>query len=86
MQNKVDFKDIICIHFISGDGFINHCIKCLKSDTFSQVEEKLYQIYNEYRGRNLIFLHGGKIIIKTKTISELNIKDMDKVQIHDSDI
>lgn len=85
LEKKYDLDDIIYIHFISGDGKINQGIKCLKNDTFLKVEENLFQIYNEFKGKNLIFLHGVNLIIRNKTIFENKIKDGDKVQIHEPD-
>ena len=39
-RKNVDFDDIIVVHFISMDQNINYPIKCLKTDTFAEVEEK----------------------------------------------
>ena len=69
------------VHFISGDGKINHGIKYLPTETFAEVEEKLYKIYDEYRKENIIFLAKGSIIIKDKKMSENNIKDGDIIQV-----
>ena len=80
LKKYVDFNNIIVIHFISGDGKINDGIKCLKTDTFAEVEEKLYQLYNEYREFNNVFLTGGKVVLRFKTIEQNNIKDGDKVK------
>ena len=72
------------VHFISGDGKINQGIKCLPTDTFAQVEEKLYQIYDEYRDNyNNTFLARGNVIKRFKTMSENNIKNGDKIQLQD---
>jgi len=70
------------VHFISGDGAINQGIKCLPTDTFAQVEEKLYQIYDNYRDNiNNTFLAKGNIIKRFKTMSENHIKNGDKIQL-----
>ena len=67
---------------MSGDRKINNIgIKCLKTDTFAEVEEKLYQIYDEYRESNNIFLTEGKTILRFKTIEQNNIKDGTIVQL-----
>ena len=67
---------------MSGDGIINNIgIKCLKTDTFAEVEEKLYQIYDEYRESNNTFLAGGKVVLRFKTIEQNNIRDGEKVQL-----
>ena len=82
IKKYVDFNKIIVINFISGDSIINNIgIKCLKTDTFAEVEEKLYKIFNEYRESNNVFLHGGNVVLRFKTIEENNIKDGDKVQL-----
>ena len=73
--------DILYVHFISIDQKINCPIKCLKTDTFADVEEKLYQKYEEYREANNNFVHKGKIILRFKKISENNINDGDKIEL-----
>ena len=85
IKNKrlVDYNNIIVINFISSDQKINCGIKCLSSDTFAEVEEQLYQKYNEYRETNNKFVAKGKHILRFKTISENDIKDGDKVQLLD---
>ena len=81
MKTFVEYNNIIVINFVSGDGIINQGIKCLKAETFAEVEEKLYKLYEQYRETNNIFLHGGNTILRFKTIEENNIKDNDKIQI-----
>ena len=84
-KKYVDYNNIIVVHFISGDGRINHGIKCLKTDIFAEVEEKLYQIYDEFRETNNIFLAKGNIVKRFKKMSENNIKNGDKIQLQNSD-
>ena len=81
MKKYVDYNKIIVINFMSSDSKINYGIKCLKTDTFAEVEEKLYKIYSEYRETNNTFLSNGKEIKRFKTIEQNNIKDGDKVQL-----
>ena len=87
LQNKnninVNYNDIIFVHFISSDQKINCPIKCLKTETFAEVEEKLYQKYEEYREKNNNFIGNGRLILRFKKIYENNIKDGDKVQLLD---
>ena len=85
LKKYVDYNNIMVVHFISGDGRINHGIKCLKTDTFAEVEEKLYQIYDEFRETNNIFLAKGNIVKRFKKMSENNIKNGDKIQLQNSD-
>ena len=79
--NSFNFDDIIVVHFISMDQKINCPLKCLKTDTFAEVEEKLYQRYEEYRETNNNFLTNGKMVLRFKKIGENNIKDGDKINL-----
>jgi predicted RNase H-like nuclease (RuvC/YqgF family) len=81
INQYVNYNDIMVVHFISGDGKIDQGIKCLPTETFAEVEEKLYKIYDEYRETNNMFLAKGNIIKRFKKISENNIKDGDKIQL-----
>ena len=81
--NKASFNndDIIYIHFISSDQNINCPIKCLKNDTFAEVEERLYQKYQEFREVNNNFLSKGIKVMRFKKIIENNINDGDKIEL-----
>ena len=81
--NKTSFNndDIISVYFISSNQNINCPIKCLKTDTFAEVEEKLYQKYQEYRETNNKFISKGIAIKRFKTIIENNIIDGDKIEL-----
>ena len=82
VSNKsVNYDDIIFVHFISPDQNINCPIKCLKTETFAEVEEKLYKKYEEYRETNNDFIAKGKLVLRFKKICENGIKDGDKVQL-----
>ena len=85
LQNKnnnfVNFNDIINVHFISTDQRINYPFACLKTDTFAQVEEKLYQKYEEYREKNNNFIAKGRLILRFKKIYENHIENGDKIQL-----
>ena len=81
-QPKYNLDDIIVINFISTDFKINNCgIKCLKTNTFAEVEEKLYQKFDSFRNTNNIFLFKGKQILRFKTISENDIKEGEIIQL-----
>ena len=77
----VNFNNIIVIQFTSTDQKIQRGIKCLPSHKFVEVEEKLYQIYPEYRTTNNSFVTDGRVVIKFQTIAENNIKDGQVVQL-----
>ena len=72
-HKTVDYADILFVHFISLDQNINYGIKCLKTDTFAEVEEKLYQKYGEYRETNNNFTANGKEVLRFKTIADNKI-------------
>ena len=73
------FEDIMVINFTSFDKNIFCGIKCLKTDTFAEVEEKLYRKYDNYRETNNNFEIKGKEILRFKKICENNIQDGDVV-------
>ena len=78
-NDKIYRNDIIVINFMSTDQAINTGIACTADDTFAEVEEKLYQMYNEYRNTNNILLHKGNMILRFKKIKENKIKNGDKI-------
>ena len=80
-DKTVHLNDVLFVHFISMDHNINCPIRCLKTDTFAEVEEMLYQKYGEYRETNNNFVAGGRIILRFKSISDNHIKNGDKVQL-----
>lgn len=78
-QKQFNLNDYLVVHFISMDQDVNYPIKCLKTDTFAEVEEKFYQKYNTYRNSNNDFVTKGKDILRFKTMYENGIKDGDKI-------
>jgi len=86
MKKSVNFDDILFVHFISSIQKINCPIKCLKTDTFAEVEEQLYKQYEDYRETNNNFITKGKLVLRFKKICENGIQNGDKVQlINDSE-
>ena len=80
-KKLVDFENIMVVTFISSDQKINYGIKCLKTDTFAEVEEKLYQKYEEYRETNNNCLAKGKLVLRFKKICDNGIKEGDIIQL-----
>ena len=77
LENKdeyVNSKQIRVVQFISDDHSLICGINCLLSDTFAEVEEKLYKIYPEYRETNNVFQVDGRGILRFKTIADNNIQ------------
>ena len=81
-EMKVDYNDIMVINFISGDFSVNCGIKCLPTDIFAEVEEKLYKRFDNLRNTNNMFMANAKPILRFKKICENNIKDGDVLQLH----
>ena len=81
LKKNVDMNDIMVINFLSTDQFIRCGIPCLPDDTFADVEEKLYQQFNEYRDTNNILLFKGRIILRFKKVRENNIRNGDTIQV-----
>ena len=78
---KVSYKDIMVINFVSMDSSVQCGIKCLPTDTFAEVEEKLYQKYDNLRDTNNMFTANAKPVLRFKKIYENNIKDGDILQL-----
>ena len=79
-KNKfVNFDDVMVINFESKDSSIREGINCLETDTFAEVEERLYQKYDEFRNTNNMFTFNGKTILRFKNLKENNIRNGDKV-------
>ena len=78
-EPKYSINDIMVVTFISFD--VNYGIKCLSSETFAEVEERLYKIYNNLRETNNMFTVNAKPILRFKKMKENNIKDGDIIQL-----
>ena len=72
-KNKYDFDDIMCVNFITSDKNVLFAAKCLKTNTFAEIEEKLYKQYPQYRETNNNFLANGTQVLRFKTIAENKI-------------
>ena len=72
-NNNVNFNDIMCVNFISSDKNVQFSIPCIKTNTFAEIEEKLYKQYPQYRETNNTFLANGIQVLRFKTIDENKI-------------
>ena len=61
------------VNFISTDSKVHFAVKCVKNNTFAEIEEKLYREYPEYRENNNTFLANGNQVLRFKTIEENKI-------------
>ena len=71
--NYIDINRMMTVNFISMDSKIHFAIPCLDTDTFAEVEEKLYKQFPEYRETNNSFLANGQKVLRFKTIKENKI-------------
>ena len=69
------------VTFISQDSSVNEGMKCLPTEIFAEVEEKLYKKYDNLRNTNNMFTANAKPILRFKKIYENGIKDGDKIQL-----
>ena len=75
-KEKFDMDEIMIVYFQSQDQEINHvAIRCLQSDTFAEVEEKLYKKFENFRNTNNTPICNGRTVLRFKKLSENNIKD-----------
>ncbi len=72
-NNKIYINDMMSVNFISSDQDVHFSIPCLKTNTFAEVEEKLYKEFPQYRETNNTFLANGMQVLRFKTIAENDI-------------
>ncbi len=72
----------IAVLFISSDEKIQYVISCKNTTPFIRIEEKLYEEYPEYKETDNIFLHGGTVIKRFKTVQENHIKSGKAIILH----
>ena len=70
---NININDIMSVNFISMDQNVHFSVGCLKTNTFAEVEEKLYKQYPEYRETNNNFIANGTQVLRFKTIAENKI-------------
>ena len=68
-------EEIIAILFKSFNEDIQRPISCKITDTFIQIEEKIYNEYPKYKDFNTYFTVNGNVIKRFKTLDENKIKD-----------
>ena len=76
-KNK-EFEDkskTMTVNIISADKKKNFSVPCIETDTFAEVEEKLYKRFPEYRETNNNFIVRGKPVLRFKTINQNKIEN-----------
>ena len=66
---------MMTVNFISMDQHIHFAIPCIDTDTdtFAEVEEKLYKQFPKYRETNNNFIANGEPVLRFKTIGQNKI-------------
>ena len=77
-KKKIDLNrymkdEIICVTFQNPN--FTFSVPCVKEDIFAEIEEKLYQEYNELRETDNYFICNGNKVKRFKNIEENNIKN-----------
>ena len=79
---KINLSEVLVIYFKPIDNSFYEGIKCLASETFAEVEEKLYKKQDEFRNTNNMFTVNAFPVLRFKKISENNIHDGDVIQLY----
>ena len=66
-------EKLLPIIFMSGDENMHYSIICKNTEIFNSVENRLYEIYPQYRDENNIFFVNGSRINKSKSLKENKI-------------
>jgi len=75
-QNKeqyININKMMTVNFISMDQKVHFAVPCIGTNTFAEVEEKLYKQFPEYRETNNHFIANGQPVLRFKTISQNKI-------------
>ena len=80
-EPKFSMNDIMVVTFISTDSSVNIGIKCLATDVFAEVEEKLCKRFDNLRNTNNMFTVNARPILRFKKMFENQIKDGDIIQL-----
>ena len=76
-------EKIIVAHFKSIDQNVDHPIACKNTDIFVRIEEKLYNVFPEYKEySNTFFTVNGTMIKRFKSFEDNKIKDGDKIMLN----
>ena len=75
--NNINLDSIKAIQIISSDNKIHFATSCIGTETFTEIEEKLFNRYPEYREYNHSYMCKGRVIQRFETINENGIYDGD---------
>ena len=72
----------MAVIFTSLDNKIHYAFICKNTDKFIDVENKLYDVYPEYKKSENYFTVNGNKIIKSNSLAQNNIKNSDIIILH----
>ena len=76
IKSKSKLKsEIMTINITSNDRKKPFSVQCVDTDTFAEVEEKLYKQFPEFRETNNDFFFNGGPILRFKTINQNKIEN-----------
>ena len=78
--------EIFAVNFISVDQSINFPIACKSSDNFTELEKKLYIEYPDLKKKNIYFFANGKLIERSSTLEQNNIKSGNAILIKENEL
>ena len=74
-EQNTNSEKIIAVNFRSSDQNINFPMAGKSTDTFSNLEERLYNEFPELRNQNIYFVAGGNVINKEFSLEQNQIKN-----------
>ena len=80
-KDNLSKNEEIIINFLSSGQTIRWGIPCSADDIFAEVEEKLYQQFEEFRNTNNSLLFKGNTVLRFKKIKENNIHNGDTIEL-----
>ena len=79
-SDNLNGENIIIIELVSTDQTVNYrSVMCKSTDTFSIIENIIYDEYKELKRNDYYFLANGNVINKTKTLEQNKIRDKDVI-------
>ena len=79
-------KKLITVYFTSSSqDILNFPLSSYNTDTFSTLEEKLYNEKPELKHLNVYFLSGGRKLESSLTLEQNKIKDKDTILIYENE-
>ena len=71
-------EKIFSINFVSIDeNIMSYSLICKNTDIFSNLENKLYEDYPQYKDKEIYFMNKGNKINRDRSLDENNIKEND---------